>query len=498
MSIKYNALKLILSYRKLDSRKFSLLLGNDYTSYKIGRLCSMLCNIFSGSDDGDDESFSDSDEMGACVVSARDSNDSGRDNNKDNDNDNKKKQSKKKNSDNKSKKKNNISGIELKRFSDVLGVSETLLFNEYDVDFDIDLLVRRLRCDISMNDLSERYYISVCVMCVCLLYRFLVERYRIRVLDVRGLLCLFKGGSCFGCDGDCGSGISGSGSGDIGNNVLFCVSDKDEVCDTSSSNNRDDDNDDNDGDVAIDIDREKVISVILDWLCIRGKCVSNIIGMLEDMGFIFFSFRGCGWCGLRSFSVLSGNVNYNGIIFLRDDLSELEIRESVLREVVRIVILLCFGSGIEVRDSVIDSIVSGLILQDCWRDKVCGIDLRCYSDVCRWMDALRMSGISFVRRLSEFGIDCGNYFVMKKVGLDLDKFYNGVWSVSSGCFVGNNNKSVVRCRDKVLLWEKVKELSYSYEYISNVTGLSVSMINEFCFGVDRELESSVESKLKIV
>lgn len=496
MSIKYNALKLILNYRKLDSRKFSLLLGNDYTSYKIGRLCSMLCNIFRGSDDGDDESFSD--EIGACVVSDRDSNDSGRDNNKDNDN--KKKQSKKKNSDNKSKKKNNISGIELKRFSDVLGVSETLLCNEYDVDFDIDLLVRRLRCDISMNDLSERYYISVCVMCVCLLYRFLVERYRVGVLDVRGLLYLFKGGCCCGCDGDCGSGVSGSVSGDDDNNVLFCVSDKDEVCDTSSSNNRGGggDDDDNNNNVVIDIDREKVISVILDWLCIRGKCVSNIIGMLENIGFIFFSFRGCGWCGLKSFSVLSGNVNYNGIIFLRDDLSELEIRESVLREVVRIVILLCYGSGIEVSDSVIDSIVRGLILQDCWRDKVCGIDLRCYSDVCRWMDTLRMSGISFVRRLSEFGIDCGNYFVMKRVGLDLDMFYNGVWSVSRGYFVGNNKKSIVGCRDKVLLWEKVKELSYSYEYISNVTGLSVGMINEFCFGVDRELESSVENKLKIV
>lgn len=84
---------------------------------------------------------------------------------------------------------------------------------------------------------------------------------------------------------------------------------------------------------------------------------------------------------------------------------------------------------------------------------------------------------------------------MKEIGCDLDKFYKSIWKVDRDKI---DCKESCMCRDKVLLWEKVGNLSYSYEYISNVTGLSIEMINEFYFGVDKGFESTVKSHLKIV
>ena len=79
-------------------------------------------------------------------------------------------------------------------------------------------------------------------------------------------------------------------------------------------------------------------------------------------------------------------------------------------------------------------------------------------------------------------------------------FYKRVWSVNkdNGRGIDISFKDNKVCRDKVLLWEKIKGMSYSYEYISNVTGLSMGMINEFCFGANKGFDSSVENHLRIV
>jgi hypothetical protein len=458
----FNGLKLMLGYKKLDSREFSLLLGGDYSSYQIGKICSKpFSDKFERISDDDIK-----DSMSVCGGGSNSNSSSsvGSSNS-----------SKVKcGSNNKVKvKKGFISDTELKRFSEVLGINELLLSNDYSVGFDCDVLLNRLRSEPSMSGIVENYYISVCVICVSLLYRFLVDHYKFMKLDICGIKCCFNGHI---------------------NNKYECIkfdnSDsegKDGLCCKVSS-----------------INKEVLTSVILEYLGIGGRVINNLIGFLENKGFIFFSFKGCGW--IRSFSVLhrvekeDGIDESNGIIFLRDDLSELEIRECVLGEVVRIIIRICYGACVYVKASVIDEIVNSLILQDCWKEKVCGINLRCYSEVCRWMDVLRISGMSFLRRLNEFGIDCGNYFEMKKSGCDIDMFYKRVWSVNrdNGRGIDVSCKDNKVCRDKVLLWEKIKGMSYSYEYISNVTGLSMGMINEFCFGANKGFDSSVENHLRIV
>lgn len=417
-NIKFNCLKIMLGYKKLDSRKFSLLLEGLYSSYQIGRMCSISSS----------DIFIDKDKDEKIEIAK-------------------------------------------KRFSEVLGINELLLNNDYKVDFEVDVLINRLRSNPSMSSMGESYYISVCVICVSLLYRFLVDYYKIMKLDTFGIK------NCFNSHINKYERVKN-------NNIKA----KDDLyCDVSL------------------INKELLTSVILTYLGIEGKVVNNLIGFLESKGFIFFSFKGCGRIDLKSFSVLNrvkkeddGVDDVNGIIFLRDDLNELEIRECVLSEVVRIIICVCYGDDIKVNDVIIDSIVRSLILQDCWKDKIVGIDLRSYSTVCKWMDTLRMSGLSLLQRLSEFGIELGSYFKMKEIGCDLDKFYNNIWKVDRDKNWMSNCKESCLYKDKVLLWEKVGKLSYSYEYISNVTGLSIEMINEFCFGVDNGVDSTVESHLKTV
>ena len=227
----------------------------------------------------------------------------------------------------------------------------------------------------------------------------------------------------------------------------------------------------------------EIVSKSLEWLECLNKIPNNLIRILETKGFVFFSFKSFGW-HLNSFSVVLDDYV---VMFLRDDLLPLEQNAVVFEELLQVIVSFVSNSDSIVNNCLKLKFASHCVFQDCLVDKV-NCDYFSYSKICFILNKLRCDPYSYLTRLTELKKFTKklSYYELKQISEDLNEFYYFVW-----CKKQSNEPCA---KQKPLLWEKLKQFSFSYEYMSNVISLSSEDINAFCFNANADYSSTISLK----
>ena len=239
---------------------------------------------------------------------------------------------------------------------------------------------------------------------------------------------------------------------------------------------------------------KKLSDNVLEWLGIKNAITQRLCSMFENRGIILCSFTPQSWYdNTLSFSVV---LDDNAIIFLRKDLTENGIRDCLFYELLNIIITCRYGENTSMQTHLNDMFSRWCVLQDFLKDYISASlsnDIRCYSDVCKVMDKLKVTPDNLIKRMIEFNVVYDKHLLSKffKICDDIQQFYKNVY-VKSHDYKPNTEQDFPR------LWTKIKELSYPVEYLSNVCNIGNDIINDLTFNMDADCADTVESKLQFV
>lgn len=348
--------------------------------------------------------------------------------------------------------KKQLSEYQKEVFSEILNIPKSFFDYEFDELYNVKSL-KKLLCSYpninSVNDKQELYLNAVASICLNNILKFVTDRFNIPKIS-NETKDVFKF---------------------IGNKLEFHKSDiYDEIT------------------VSNCVDKEnglsEIVSKTLEWLGCLNKIPNNLIRILETKGFVFFSFKSFGWY-LNSFSVVLDDYV---VIFLRDDLLPLSQNTVVFEELLQVIVSFVSNSSSIVNNCLKLKFASRCVFQDCLVDKI-NCDYFSYSKICFILNKLRCDPYSYLTRLNElknFNRKL-SYNEIKQISEDLNEFYYRVWSkncLNEACEL-----------QYPLLWEKLKQFSFSYEYMSNVISLPPEDINTLCFNANADYSSTISLKI---
>lgn len=323
----------------------------------------------------------------------------------------------------------------------------------------IPALESQIKSNYMSSSRQLTYFTAVATLAVNTLYSFLKEHYTLPKLDKQQLLSLT-------------------------NNIefQFSVLNKNHihVCDNNNKQIK------------------KLSDNVLEWLGIKNAITPRLCSMFENRGILLCSFTPQSWYdNTLSFSVV---MDDNAIIFLRKDLTENGIRDCLFYELLNIIITCRYGENTSMQTQLNDMFARWCVLQDFLKDyikKSLSSDVRCYSDICKVMDKLKVTPDNLIKRMIEF--DMFDFRKLQsniqskffKICEDIQQFYKNVYMKT--CDYDQNAE-----QDMPRLWNKIKELSYPVEYMSNVCNIGNDIINDFTFNMDADCADTVESKLLFV
>lgn len=348
--------------------------------------------------------------------------------------------------------KKELSILQKNVFSNVLGFPRGFFdvdFNE--VMYDVKHLTNILRSQQNMGSKQELYFDAVVTMCLNNIFKFVIDHFNIPKLS-NETKELFSS---------------------VGNKLEFHKSDiYNEI-----SVNRCIDNDKGFKDIIFDT---------LNWLGCLNRIPNNLIRILESKGFVFFSFKQPSWCRcLNSFSVVLEDY---AIIFLSNDLLPLEQNTVIFEELLQVIVSFVSNNTSIVNNSFKLKFASHCVIQDYFIDKMY-CDYFSYSKICYVLNTLKCHPMVYLLRMNElqkFNKKL-SYHEMKQTSEDLFEFYHRVW-VESWLNKASDNQTPA-------IWEKLKQFSFSYEYMSNVISLSQEDINTFCFNVNADYSSTISLRI---
>lgn len=326
---------------------------------------------------------------------------------------------------------------------------------QFDTSFSSALETQLLSNYITDNTKLTTYFNAVATLTVNTLYLFLKDNYTLPKLNKQQLI-------------------------NLTNNIEFQCSGFDKnhiyVCDKNNQQ------------------LKKLSDNVLEWLGIKNAMSSKLCSMFENRGIILCSFIPQSWYNnTLSFSVV---LDDNAIIFLRKDMTENGIRDCLFYELLNIIITCRYGENTSMQTQLNDMFARWCVLQDFLKDYISASlsnDIRCYSDVCKVMNKLKVTPDNLIKRMIEF--DLLNYKNLPskffRICDDIQQFYKNVYMKT--CDYDQNAE-----QDMPRLWNKIKELSYSVEYLSNVCNIGNDIINDLTFNMDADCADTVESKLLFV
>lgn len=223
-----------------------------------------------------------------------------------------------------------------------------------------------------------------------------------------------------------------------------------------------------------------IVNKTLEWLGCINKIPVNLVNMLESKGFVFFSFKQPSWLRcLASFSVVTQE---NAVIFLSDDLRPSEQNTVIFEELLQVIISICFNNEAVVCNSLKRPFAEKCVIQDSFIEKT-KYEFYSYSKICAVLYKLNCMPLAYINRLNEFRVNKLSYFEIKELAEDLTEFYLNVFLKTQ------DNKKTPQTP---LLWNRIKQLSISYEYICNTLSIRPEDLNILCFNANADYSSTVK------